>query len=58
MRIVYAYAAKVLRDTAPNWRIDDKEIYVGDVGWSGAGEVDLLAMDFSDDFWLHGPFHS
>jgi hypothetical protein len=56
---VYAYAAKFLRDTAPNWRVHDKELYLGDAGWSGAGEVDLSAtMDFSDDFWLHVPFHS
>jgi hypothetical protein len=54
---VYAYAAKTLRDTAPNWRVYDKEVDVGDAGWSGAGAVDLSAMDFSDDFWLNGPFN-
>ena len=46
---VYALAAKTLRDTAPNWRVE------GDaVGWSGDA-VDFGGVDFSnDDFWGSG----
>jgi hypothetical protein len=57
---IYAFAAKTLRDTAPNWRVYDREVDAGNAaGWSGNGRdaVDLGAMDFSDDFWLNGPFN-
>jgi hypothetical protein len=59
---IFVHAAKMMRDTAPNWRVNRQEDYMGDaVGsavWSGSGAVDMSSMDFSDDFWLNGPFHA
>jgi hypothetical protein len=55
---IYALAAKTLRESAPNWRVYDREVDAGNAaGWNGGEAVDWAGMDFSDDFWLNGPFN-
>jgi hypothetical protein len=60
---VLAIAAKTLRDMAPSWRVpiaQESQMANGDAvmdGWTSTEGLDLQLMDFTDDFWLNGPFN-
>lgn len=59
---VLAAAAEIMRATAPNWRVPEPSVNVGDLaaapGWSAAVDgLDSSMLDFPDDFWLSDVFN-
>lgn len=60
---VFSAAAEILRATAPSWAIPGapQGAAEGDagamMGWNDGAGSDLSMLDFSDDFWLSGPFN-
>jgi hypothetical protein len=62
---VFRIAAKMLRETAPTWRVSGAQEMPaqggGDVGlggWNSLEGMDLPSVDFSDDFWMTAAFNT